>query len=142
MESTDGPAPVTCPSWDPGSSQVKPDLSKPQGQTEDMDGSLGQIWSCSAAEAEANQHDTDWTRSSSLKILLFSCRKLGAMSRSDSLLLHTPAAWFLFIALGKLKQLPDLSVFPLLSPFLLSVVQEGRGVRKEKGRGGMGKEEK
>lgn len=105
-----------------GSSQVKPDLSKPQGQTEDMDGSLGETWSCSAAGARwgsgmANQHDTDWTRSSFLQILLFSCRKLGAMSRSDPLLLHTPAAWFLFIALGKLKHLPDLSVLPLFPHF-------------------------
>lgn len=62
--------------------------------------------------------------------------------RSDSLLLDSLDAWFLFIAGGKLKQLPDISELsvspPFLSPFLLPV--ETVGDREgEKRKGEMGK---
>lgn len=72
------------------------------------------------------------------------------VSGSDSALLHALAAWFLFVALGKLKQLPDLSLSPpfspFLSPFLLLVellwYRGEQGRIREKGRDGMGKKEK
>lgn len=91
----------------------------------------------------ADQHDADQRRSSLLWVLVFS---LGVVIRADSLLLDIPAAWFLFIAMGKLKQLLDLPASPasspLLSPFLLPVetlwYRGGQGRRKEKGRDGKG----
>lgn len=68
------------------------------------------------------------------------------VSGSDSALLYALAAWFLFIVLGKLKQLPDLSLSPpfspFLSPFLLLVemlwYREEQGRIQEKGRDRMG----
>lgn len=69
--------------------------------------------------------------------------------RSDSLLLDTLAAWFLFIALGKLKQLPDISelsdlfvsppfLFPISAPSGDTVVQwgdrEGEKKKEEMGK--------
>lgn len=72
------------------------------------------------------------------------------VSGSDSALLYALAAWFLFIALGKLKQLLDLSLSPpfspFLSPFLLLVemlwYREEQGRIQEKGRDRMGGKEK
>lgn len=71
------------------------------------------------------------------------------VSGSDSALLYILAAWFVFIALGKLKQLPDLSLSPpfspFLSPFLLLVemlwYREEQGRIQEKGRDRMGEKE-
>lgn len=73
----------------------------------------------------------------------------GVVIRSDSLLLDTLAAGFLFIALGKLKQLPDMSELSdlsmslsFLSPFLLPVETlwySGGDKEGEKRKGEMGK---